>query len=311
MNARDIAHALKAKRSGRQWSCCCPAHDDHNPSLIFWDGDKPGVVRFKCYSGCDPRDVLAALRHRGLLDDHERRGGSNGAVAPTVAAQNRDRQKREDDERESAHNLQQAECIWSKAGRIEGTPGAVFFSEREIDITLVPDFGGLRWHPKCPWGSDDTAPCIVGRFTDAITGEPRGIWRRPIDEREPKAMALGPMAGCVIRLWPDDAITTGLVLGEGVETTLAAALRRVIHRGTFLQPAWAAGCADNMASFPVLAGIRTLTLLVDNDENSTGQKAAAECARRWVSAEREVIRLTPREFGADFNDIVMGKRHDR
>jgi len=51
--------------------------------------------------------------------------------------------------------------------------------------------------------------------------------------------------------------------------------------------------------------------LVDNDKNGAGQKAAAKCARRWVAAEREVIRLTPRELGADFNDIVMGKRHER
>jgi hypothetical protein len=65
-----------------------------------------------------------------------------------------------------------------------------------------------------------------------------------------------------------------------------------------------------MANFPVLAGIKTLTLLVDHDRNGTGQAAAAKCARRWIAAEREVILLTPRELGADFNDIVSGKHHD-
>jgi len=180
--------------------------------------------------------------------------------------------------------------------------------KRHIDIALVPDFGGLRWHPRCLWESG-IAPCVVARYTDAITGEPRGIWRRSIKKGE-RPRSLGAMAGCVIRLWPDYAITDGLVLGEGVETTLAAA-PRVTHRNTLLQPAWAAGCADSMANFPVLAGIRTLTLLVDNDENGTGQEAAAECARRWVAAGREVIRLTPRELGADFNDIVMEKRHEQ
>ena len=44
------------------------------------------------------------------------------------------------------------------------------------------------------------------------------------------------------------------MLGEGVETTLAAATR-IEHRGTLLQPAWAAGSAGNMAKFPVLTGI--------------------------------------------------------
>jgi hypothetical protein len=28
-------------------------------------------------------------------------------------------------------------------------------------------------------------------------------------------MSLGPTAGCVIRLWPDEAVTLGLVIGEG------------------------------------------------------------------------------------------------
>ena len=295
--AHQLARALGAKRSGRQWVCRCPAHDDAEPSLIFWQGHS--AIRFKCYSGCDSRDVLDAFRRRGLLDDREPRRGTPKPVAIDPR-----------EERERARKLALAERIWNEAGHIEGTPGTVFFYKREIDIALVPDFGSLRWHPKCPWGSDDIAPCIVGRFTNAITGEPRGIWRRPIDGREPKSMTLGAMAGCVIRLWPDDAITTGLVLGEGIETTLAAALR-ITHRGTLLQPAWAAGCADSMANFPLLAGIKTLTLLVDHDRNGTGQEAAAKCARRWVDAGREVIRLTPRELGADFNDIVVGKRHER
>jgi hypothetical protein len=167
----------------------------------------------------------------------------------------------------------------------------------------VPDYGGLRWHPRCPWGARETLPCIVSRFTDAVTGEPRGIHRRPVDGQ--MARTLGSMRGCVIRLWPDGAVTTGLIIGEGIETVLAAATR-ISHRGTLLQPAWACGCAGNMADFPVLAGIESLTLLVDNDAKNAGQDAAASCARRWLAAGREVIRLTPRTIGADFNDIVKG-----
>src|SRR5262249_20690964 len=163
--------------------------------------------------------------------------------------------------------------IWNEAVPIEGTPGEQYFRKpsseggRGIDIALAPDFGGLRWHKACPWG-DGANGCIIARYTDAVTGEPRGIWRRPIKDERPRG--LGAMAGCVIRLWPDDAVTTGLVLGEGIETTLAAALH-VTHRKTLLQPAWAAGCADNMKSLPVLVGIKTLTLLVDHDNNGIGQ----------------------------------------
>ena len=95
-----------------------------------------------------------------------------------------------------------------------------------------------------------------------------------------------------------------MILGEGVETTLAAATR-ITHRGTLLQPAWAAASAGNMAKFPVLPGIEALTLLADNDSSSTGQNAALECSGRWTEAGREVVRLTPRVLGADFNDVVI------
>src|SRR5262245_53354689 len=293
--AHQLARALNAKRSGRQWSCKCPAHDDAEPSLIFWQGHS--AIRFKCYSGCEPEDVIAALRRRGLLDERD-----VSTSTPSVKSVPTEVEK----ERERIRKL--AERIWNEAVHIEGTPGASFFYKRNIDITLALDFGGLRWHKQCLWVGGPTG-CIIARYTDAITGEPRGIWRRPIKPGE-KPRTLGPMSGCVIRLWPDDAITTGLVLGEGVETTLAAALH-IPHRGTLLQPAWAAGCADNMANFPVLAGVKTLTLLVDHDKNGTGQEAAAKCARRWVAAGREVIRLKPHDLGADFNDIVMGKRNER
>jgi hypothetical protein len=208
-----------------------------------------------------------------------------------------------DEERERQRKLEAAARIWREALHIEGTPGALYFYKRGIDLTLLPDFGGLRWHPKCPWQGGPTG-CVIARFTDAVTAEPRGIWRRPIKKGE-KPRSLGPMAGCVIRLWPDAEVSTGLVLGEGIETTLAAALH-ITHHGTLLQPAWAAGNAGSMADLPVLPGIEALTLLVDNDANGAGQRAAAECARRWIAAGREVVRLTPKIVGYDFNDIVKG-----
>jgi hypothetical protein len=89
--------------------------------------------------------------------------------------------------------------------------------------------------------------CVIARFTDAVTGEALGIWRRPIDGNKPKS--LGAMRGCVIRLWPDEDVTGGLVIGEGVETTLCVATR-FKRRGTLLQPAWAAASAGNLENFP-------------------------------------------------------------
>jgi hypothetical protein len=148
--------------------------------------------------------------------------------------------------------------------------------------------------------------CLVALWTDTISGEARAIHRRPITpdgENLGHWRAWGPTTGCVIRLWPDDEVSQDLVLGEGVETVLAAATR-IAHRGTLLQPAWAAGDAGHIGAFPALPGVEALTLLVDADENGIGQCRAAECARRWTAEGREVIRLTPRLVGADFNDLI-------
>jgi putative DNA primase/helicase len=183
------------------------------------------------------------------------------------------------------------------------TAGEAYLHKRGIDIAAVPDHGGLRWHPRTPWGRGKTTGCIISRFTDIVTGEPRGIHRRPIDGQKP--LTLGTMRGCVVRLWPDEQVTIGLVLAEGIETALAAS--QVIHRGTLLQPIWAAGHAGNMADFPVLAGIEALTLIVDSDASGTGQDSAWKCAQRWRAAGREVVRLIPRRLGDDFNDIIVQK----
>ena len=205
-----------------------------------------------------------------------------------------------DEARVRQRRIEAADEIWREAAPIAGTAGATYLAKRGIDLDQAPNHGGLRFHPRCPWGANDYVPCILARYTDAITGEPRGIRRRPINGEKPKT--LGPMGGCVIRLWPDEEVAQGLCLAEGVETALYAATRIVV-RGTFLRPMWAAGSAGNMETFPVLPGIDALTLLVDNDESGAGQKAARVCADRWERAEREVILRTPKATGADFNDL--------
>jgi phage/plasmid primase-like uncharacterized protein len=208
-------------------------------------------------------------------------------------------QRVERERNEGAERIERAAAIWDEAKLITGTAGEDYLRERRILIDDVPECGGLRWHANCLWGSS-TAPCIVARFTDLITNEPQGIWRRPVSGEKPKAY--GPMAGCVIRLWPDEEVTQGLVIGEGVETVLAAS--RIIHRNALLRPAWATGGTGNLTKIPVLAGIDALTILVDHDANNAGQRAAEECAQRWRYAGREVIQLIPNETGVDFNDMV-------
>jgi hypothetical protein len=88
-------------------------------------------------------------------------------------------------------------------------------------------------------------------------------------------------------------VTRGLAIGEGVETCLAAA-----HSMT---PVWCLLDAGNLAAFPVLPGIESLTIFADADD--AGMKAAVACAQRWA-AHAEVVTITPRQAGADIADLV-------
>ena len=75
--AASIARALGGHRNGDGYLVRCPVsrhgkgRGDRSPSLSIRDGDDCLLVR--CFAGCDPRDVLAELRRRGLLDDAQRR----------------------------------------------------------------------------------------------------------------------------------------------------------------------------------------------------------------------------------------------
>src|SRR6266436_5508784 len=64
MSADSLATALEARRSGSSWMAKCPAHDDRNPSLSIREVD--GKVLLHCHAGCTQRDVIDALKARGL-----------------------------------------------------------------------------------------------------------------------------------------------------------------------------------------------------------------------------------------------------
>lgn len=204
--------------------------------------------------------------------------------------------------------------IWEDAVPIAGTLAIDYLRARAID-GLPPDPDSvLRFHPACPFGTD-TRPCMIALFRDAITDELRAIHRTWVGTRG-KAygrMALGPIARAAIKLWPRDG--TSLVIGEGIETVLAAALHLRRENGDYLRPAWALTVANNIGgltsrglrSFPLIRGVRRLIILVDNDESGVGQKAAEICSQRWCDAGREVLKLIPKGSGRDFNDIVKEK----
>lgn len=64
MTAAELAAALGGHRVGSAWMASCPAHEDGSPSLAIRESD--GRVLVHCHAGCAQRDVIAALRERGL-----------------------------------------------------------------------------------------------------------------------------------------------------------------------------------------------------------------------------------------------------
>ena len=215
-------------------------------------------------------------------------------------------------------------AIFNEAGELRGSPAWIYLERRHVAHGLPHTIEhALRWHPACPWERRNVHGCMVGLYTDARTGEPKAIHRTAITANGEKLgrKALGPKAGCVIRLWP--VATHRLVIGEGIESVLAGAggfcyfaedktARRMqievtssnVQPGEVLRPCWAAGDAANLAVFPVLPEIPKLFILVDNDESQAGQRAALDCARRWHGAGRKVVRLLPPQSGTDFASLT-------
>ncbi|MEP7297855.1 MAG: toprim domain-containing protein [Burkholderiales bacterium] len=139
-------------------------------------------------------------------------------------------------------------------------------------------------------------------MTDAVTREPMTLHRTWVQadgskaQIDPARMLLkdhGKVGG-VVRLWPDEEVTTSLGIGEGIETTLSLA-----HAFT---PAWALIDAGNLAAMPLLDGVQSLLIAADNDP--PGIAAANSCAMRWAGQGREVRIVLPETPRSDLNDLA-------
>lgn len=296
MNLKSIARALGGDVTGNQVVAPGPGHSRHDRSMaVFIDGANLDGFRVHSFAGDDWQACRDHVKARLGIPS----GPSAWPFVPLVAPAPKP-------EKNDSDRIDRVLSIWSESVPLKGTPALVYLRNRGIDLQKLPEGIGeaMRWHPSCPWEGGRHG-AMIALMTDAVTGEPRAIHRTaltPHGQKVDKKM-LGPSGSCVVRLWADETVTKGLVLGEGIETTLAAATR-LDHKGTALIPAWAACSAVGMAKFPVLPGIETLTLLVDNDVSGAGQRAAMECAGRWTMADKEVITLMPSNEGQDFADVT-------
>jgi hypothetical protein len=282
MTAEAIAKALGGRKAGVAWMARCPAHDDRAPSLSIAD-TCDGKVLVRCHAGCEQRDVIAALRARGVWDER----------LPIRFLRKLDRVPPPETERTEA-----GLAIWRGSQSPEGTPVETYLRSRGLSIPIPLS---IRFHPglKHPLGA--VWPAMVALVTHGTDGKSIGIHRTFLARDgngkapvEPAKMMLGPCRGGAARLGPSGDV---LMVGEGIETCLAA-------QQATSHAAWAALSTSGLRVLDLPSEMRDVVVLADGDD--PGEAAARACAWRWKREGRRVrIARPPR--GMDFNDLLMGR----
>ncbi len=287
MTAETIARALGGRKVGQGWTARCPAHDDREPSLSIRDAD--GKVLVRCHAGCNQRDVIAALKARGLWD-----GKAHSSIRKSRHRKVSPPRPDPDQTERSAVAL----SIWQSTIPADGTPVEAYLASRGLTCSLPPS---LRFHRGLKHPSGGIWPCMVALVTRGADDTPLAIHRTFLAREghgkaavEPAKMMLGPCRGGAVRLREPGEV---LMIGEGIETCLAA-MQATGH------PAWAALSTSGLRALDLPGGFRDVIVLADGDD--PGEAASRDCALRWVREGRRVrIARPPR--GMDFNDVLLGR----
>jgi putative DNA primase/helicase len=278
-----LARKLGLRRSGAGFRGPCPVHGGTKSPFALRSG-VGGKLLVHCHAGCDPADILGALRRKQILPQE-------------IAARPRAKTPEPPRDRSPRDWSSGAQMLWDRGTPIAGTAVERYLAARGC---AVPETEALRFLEPGAFGP---LACMMALVCDVVTARPITLHFTRLnadgtakaDVERPKLLLSGhrKSGGC-IRLTPDDEVTLGLGIAEGIETTLA-----VMQFGW--APVWATVDAGNMKSFPVLPGIEALTLFADHDP--AGLDAARSCARRWHDAGREVVIATPTAEGFDFADL--------
>jgi putative DNA primase/helicase len=278
----ELEGASLCRRLGGIWQkdrglCLCPAHDDHNPSLSIRVGER--ALLFKCFAGCDTRDVLRAIRHLRLPhpDRHILASSSNVPLPQAGAGP--------------------ALRIWDASAPLAGTPAETYLSRR----MLTPPWHDLRYNPRTPLGRGRGAvfrPAMIAAvrerrrivaihrtFLDPATAT------RAKDLADPRMMLGRPGRGAV-QLVPPGPI---LGLAEGIETALAA---MQLHR----IPVWAILGAERAGHILLPDWLERLVLLFDRD--AAGWKANKNARLAYERPGLEIISAWPPPPSNDWADVL-------
>lgn len=293
MNAEQLAQALGAARSGRQWKCRCVAHEDRSPSMIIFDGRDS--VQVRCMAGCEPADIIYVLRSRGLWTGASR-------IEPDGAEKPVSRETLSEDRREQQMRVL-ARCTFDDAVPLKGTLAERYFDSRDL-WSVAREIEDIRFHQRCPREKSEQPAVVIAMrsvASNTITAVQRIFLTRQ-GRKDGKPMMLGAASGAAMKLQPLDG-RRKLNIAEGLETSLGViALDR--------KPVWALGATSLMQTFPVINEIDKLIIWADHDPlkliggkmQRPGEKAANICRTRWRAAGKQVLAHEPIAEGDDAAD---------
>jgi hypothetical protein len=203
-------------------------------------------------------------------------------------------------------NREPALRIWRKAIDPRGTLVETYLQSRGLDLPYEATFEAIRYQPRL-FFRGETFPAMIALVRSVKGDAPQAVHITPlVDPPEGKKRArfsYGPIIGGAIKLAPDADVTLCLGIGEGIESALS--LRCWDCFGA--SPVWSLITSNEVKKLPVLAGIQTLWIAVDDDP--AGITAAATVSARWLEAGREVFKLKARNPGADLNDAIRQRQH--
>lgn len=295
---REIARALGGEVSRGQVNAPGPGHSRHDRSLSVrpsWQAPD-GFVVFS-HAGDD----------FGLCRDHVR----DCLGLPADSWKDRPETTRRrvvlpaqpDPSDES--RIERAVAIWNEGRDPRGTIVERYLASRGLALDDMVSGTVIRFHARTPWKDKATgttlfAPCMLSAMRRICDDRFVAVHRTRLSSAGEKLgrMMLGPAAGTAIKLDADETVTTGLTIGEGIETVMSGRLLG-------FRPAWALGMAGGIAKLSVVSGIECLTILTERDETGANERATNECGERWHATGREVNLVDPK-FGNDVNDALRG-----
>ncbi len=200
---------------------------------------------------------------------------------------------------ETAAKRKQVRGFWHHCDPAPGTPAQAYLARRGLPWLTSHEHVRYRAEASHPGGA--RLPAMVWLVHDG-GGAIAAVHRTFLAPDGSKATAVpvkatfGSFAGGAIRLHP---AAPEMVVGEGLETTAAAALM-------FGLPGWAAVACGNLGNNMRLpGGVRAVMVAADPD--LPGQRAAARAAARWRAEGRTVRIATPDGAGQDFADLLLAR----